>query len=74
MYGEITKAKGNLDFLRSEWVVGTVLSVDRTNFGGQLAYGEGVALVYARSAASSVHLRGSESHIGWQIDWWWRQI
>jgi hypothetical protein len=40
----MTRANGSFDFLRSEWVVGTALSVDRTYFGGQLAVGDGVTL------------------------------
>ena len=41
----MTSAKGSLDFLRSEFCVGTALIVDRTYRGGQLALGEGVTLV-----------------------------
>jgi hypothetical protein len=40
----MTSAKGSLDFLRSEWVVGTALRVDLTYFGGQFASGDGVTL------------------------------
>jgi hypothetical protein len=40
----MTSANGSFDFLRSEPVVGTALRVERTNFGGQLASGEGVTL------------------------------
>lgn len=40
-YGWMTSAKGSLDFFRSECVVGTAFNVERTYFGGQLAYGEG---------------------------------
>ncbi len=40
----MTSAKGSLDFLSKEWVVGTALSVERTYFGGQFASGEGVTL------------------------------
>lgn len=42
----MTKAKGNFDFLSSECVVGTALSVERTYFGGQLECGDGVTLDY----------------------------
>jgi len=42
------RAYGSLLFLRSECVVGTVLSVDLIYFGGQFAYGEGVAELYDR--------------------------
>ena len=41
----MTSANGNLDFFKSECVVGTAFSVDRTYFGGQLASGDGVTLV-----------------------------
>ncbi len=41
----MTRAKGSFDFFRRECVVGTALRVDRTYFGGQFAYGEGVTLV-----------------------------
>ncbi len=44
VYGWMTSAKGRRDFLSRAWVVGTALSVDRTNLGGQLAYGDAVAL------------------------------
>ena len=40
----MTSAKGNLDFLSSECVVGTVFNVERTYLGEQLASGEGVTL------------------------------
>jgi hypothetical protein len=40
----MTSAKGSFDFLRRECVVGTAFKVDRTNFGGQFASGEGVTL------------------------------
>ena len=40
----MTRAKGNLDFLSSECVVGTAFKVERTYFGEQLASGEGVTL------------------------------
>lgn len=53
VYGWMTSAKGNFDFFRREWVVGTALSVDRTNLGGQLAYGEGVTLVYQGLASEA---------------------
>ncbi len=43
----MTRAKGSFDFFKSEWVVGTALSVDRICFGGQFASGDGVTLVYA---------------------------
>jgi len=46
VYGWITRAKGSLDFFKSEFVVGTALSVERTYLGGQLASGEGVTLDY----------------------------
>ena len=39
-------AKGSLDFLSSECVVGTAFRVDLTYFGGQFACGEGVTLDY----------------------------
>lgn len=42
----MTNAKGSLDFLSNECVVGTALSVERTYFGEQLASGEGVTLDY----------------------------
>lgn len=42
------RAYGSLLFLSSECVVGTVLSVDLMYFGGQFAYGEGVAELYGR--------------------------
>ena len=42
----MTSANGSRDFLRSEYVVGTAFKVDRTYFGGQLACGEGVTLVF----------------------------
>lgn len=42
------RAYGSLLFLSSECVVGTVLSVDLIYFGGQFAYGEGVAELYHR--------------------------
>lgn len=38
------RAKGSLDFLRRELVLGTAFRVDLTYFGGQLASGEGVTL------------------------------
>ena len=41
----MTRAKGSLDFLSRECVVGIALRVDRTYLGGQLAFGEGVTLV-----------------------------
>ena len=41
----MTKANGNFDFLSKECVVGTAFKVDRTYFGGQFAYGDGVTLV-----------------------------
>ncbi len=44
----MTRAKGNRDFFRSECVVGTALRVDRTYFGGQLEWGDGVTLDYER--------------------------
>ena len=40
----MTNAKGNLDFLSNEWVVGTAFRVERTYLGEQLASGEGVTL------------------------------
>ena len=42
----MTNANGSLDFLSSECVVGTALSVERTYFGEQFASGEGVTLDY----------------------------
>lgn len=42
----MTNAKGSRDFLSNECVVGTALSVDRTYFGGQFAWGDGVTLDY----------------------------
>jgi len=44
VYGWITRAKGNRDFLSNECVVGTALSVERTYFGAQFASGDGVTL------------------------------
>ena len=44
VYGWMYNAKGNRDFLRSEYVVGTAFSVERTYFGGQLACSDGVTL------------------------------
>lgn len=46
----MTSAKGSLDFLSNECVVGTALSVERTYLGEQLASGEGVTLDYLLSA------------------------
>lgn len=40
----MTRANGSFDFFKSECVVGTALSVDRTYLGGQLASGDGVTL------------------------------
>ena len=40
----MTSAKGSRDFFNRELVVGTAFKVDRTYFGGQFAFGEGVAL------------------------------
>ncbi len=40
----MTSANGSFDFLRREFVVGTALRVERTYFGGQFAFGEGVTL------------------------------
>ena len=42
------RANGRRDFLRSEYVVGTALSVDLMYWGGQFACGEGVREAYRR--------------------------
>lgn len=44
-YGDMTSAKGSLDFFSRECVVGTAFKVDLMYFGSQLAYGDGVTLV-----------------------------
>lgn len=44
LYGWITRANGSLDFLSKEYDVGTTLSVERTYFGEQLAFVDGVTL------------------------------
>lgn len=41
----MTREKGNLDFFKSEWFVGTAFSVERMYFGGQFAWGDGKTLV-----------------------------
>jgi hypothetical protein len=46
----MTRAKGSFDFFKSELVVGTALSVERTYFGGQFESGEGVTLDYSSLA------------------------
>lgn len=42
------RAKGSLDFLRREAVVGIALSVLRTYLGGQFACGDGVTEDYGK--------------------------
>lgn len=44
MYGWITSANGSLDFFKSEFVVGTAFSVDRTYLEEQFASGDEVTL------------------------------
>lgn len=44
-YGCMISAKGSLDFLRSEFVVGTAFNVERMYFGGQFAFSDAVTLV-----------------------------
>jgi len=60
----MTRAKGNRDFFRSECVVGTALSVDRTYFGGQLEWGDGVTLDYGE-ISGCIAGRISEPYIRW---------
>lgn len=45
----MTRAKGSLDFLSRECVVGTAFKVDRIYLGGQLASSEGVQLDFFTS-------------------------
>lgn len=58
--------------MRSEFVVGMALRVDRTYFGGQLAVSEGVTLDYRQLARTD--LNAGQTHIGRKYDWWWWQI
>jgi hypothetical protein len=71
----MTRAKGSFDFLRSECVVGTAFSVERTYFGGQFASGEGVTLDYTSRSVGD--LGGSVmclwqqnrgTHVWWEND------
>jgi hypothetical protein len=58
----MTSAKGSLDFLRRECVVGTAFRVDRTYLGGQFASGEGVALAYNLNISFFLYMRVFYSH------------
>lgn len=62
----MTSAKGSLDFLSNECVVGTALSVERTYFGEQLASGEGVTLDY--SCQQKIALLGTIVCLHWAAD------
>jgi hypothetical protein len=69
----MTRANGILDFLSREWVVGTALSVDRTYLGGQLAYGEGVTLVW-KGSARSLRWIWLVTYVCWENGRWRRVV
>lgn len=67
------RANGSLLFLRSDEVVGIALSVDRTYFGGQLAWGEGVTddwdarQLSFKPRVGSTHIRRQDDGRRWLV-------
>jgi len=63
----MTRAKGSFDFFKSELVVGTALSVERTYFAEQFESGEGVTLDYGSLAAALYQFYEAQLTFGGRI-------